>query len=236
MAKSLIHRSFAPIRRLLPNWLSNPIRNTVTAVLTPVMYSYRTGHFRSSLRMAAVSRRGDPIPWYTYPAIDFLSGRTFKNKTVLEFGGGQSTLWWAARASSVVTFEANREWHDRIRLGMPTNVELHHVDRARGESDSSQVETILSARSQLKYDVIVIDGLTRGELFDIACNHVAPDGIIICDNAEGYGFFEGFRDRGLNRVDFYGNAPGILLPHCTSIYFASSSFAFDSTIPIQAMI
>jgi hypothetical protein len=68
--------------------------------------------------------------------------------------------------------------------------------------------------------VVIIDGLTRGDLFDIASKYVAPNGIIICDNAEGYGFYEGFKDRGFSRVDFYGNAPGILLPHCTSIFFA----------------
>ena len=235
MGESVFHKTFAPIRKLLPPWLANTIRNGVTAVLTPALYSYRTGHFRSSLKMAAVCKHGNPLPWYTYPAIDFLGGRRFENRTVLEFGGGQSTLWWATRASSVVTFEANRAWHDRIKIGMPINVDLHYVSRESGESDASQVTTILSAKTNRQYDVVVIDGLTRAQMFDIACNYIAPGGIIICDNAEGYGFYEGFKDRGLSRVDFYGNAPGILLPHCTSIYFAAASFAFDAAIPIRVI-
>ncbi|MGC1360796.1 MAG: hypothetical protein WA826_06450, partial [Silvibacterium sp.] len=69
------------------------------------------------MKRAAVSKNGEPIPWYTYPIIDFLSDRDFKNKNILEFGGGQSTLWWAKRARRVVTFEGKREWHDRIRAG-----------------------------------------------------------------------------------------------------------------------
>jgi hypothetical protein len=235
MAKSLIHQSFALIRKLLPKWLSDPIRNSVTALLTPALYSYRTGHFRSSLKMAAVSRHGDPIPWYTYPTIDFLAGRSYAGKTVLEFGGGQSTLWWASQADSVVTFEANREWHDKIKVGMPPNVDLHYVARESGVSDAAQIVSALSSKSRLQYDVVIIDGLTRAQLFDLALKYIAPDGILICDNAEGYGFYEGFKDCGLNRVDFYGNAPGILLPHCTSIYFASHSFAFDSAIPIRVI-
>ena len=28
----------------------------------------------------------------------------------------------------------------------------------------------------------------------------------------------GFKERGLKRVDFYGNAPGFIHPHCTSLY------------------
>jgi len=231
MAQSFLHRSFAPIRKLLPAWLANPIRNAVTAVLTPAIYSYRTGHFRSSLKMAAVSRHGDPLPWYTYPAIDFLTSRSYAGKTVLEFGGGQSTLWWASHASSVVTFEANREWHDKIKTGMPSNVDLHHINRDLGITDADQINAILSTKTLNQYDIIIIDGLTRAQLFNIAIQRVSPNGIIICDNAEGYGFFEGFQDSGLHRVDFYGNAPGILLPHCTSIYFSPTSFPFDPPHP-----
>lgn len=233
MAESLIHSAFAPLRRLLPRQLSSPLRSVVTAVLTPIHYSYRTGHFRSSLKMAAVTRHGDPLPWYTYPAIDFLKDRSYTGKSVLEFGGGQSTLWWAAHASSVVTFEADRAWHDRIKIGMPSNVDLNLVPRENGKQDALHVSTMLATKPIQQFDVVIIDGLTRGDLFDIACNYVAPNGIIICDNAEGYGFYEGFRNRGFSRVDFYGNAPGILLPHCTSIYFPASSFVFDPAVPIR---
>jgi len=220
LAESLVHNTFAPVKKLLPSWLSNPVRNVVTAVLTPIAFSYRTGHFRSSLKMAAVTRHGDPLPWYA-------------GKTVLEFGGGQSTLWWAAHAASVVTFEADRAWHDRIKIGMPANVDLNLVPREHGKQDAFHVTNMLATKPIQKYDVVIIDGLTRGDLFDIACKYVAPNGIIICDNAEGYGFYEGFKDRGFNRVDFYGNAPGILLPHCTSIFFNATSFVFDPAVPIR---
>ena len=59
--------------------------------------------------------------------------------------------------------------------------------------------------------------------------------IIICDNAEGYGFYEGFKSRGMDRVDFYGYCPGVILEHSTSIYFMRSSFVFDPTIPIHVI-
>ncbi|MGB0123347.1 MAG: hypothetical protein WA419_00020 [Silvibacterium sp.] len=232
MTRSFLQGIFAPVRKLLPKWLSDPIRNVGTAVLTPAIYSYRTGHFRSSLKRAAVSKNGEPIPWYTYPIIDFLSDRDFKNKNILEFGGGQSTLWWAKRARRVVTFEGKREWHDRIRAGMPANVELHHVSMEDSKACACEVAEILSMKAYSQYDVIVIDGLPRREMIEISCRVRAADGVIICDNAEGYEFYERFKDRGLSRVDFYGNAPGVVLPHCTSIYFGSSSFVFDPGIPI----
>jgi hypothetical protein len=47
-------------------------------------------------------------------------------------------------------------------------------------------------------------------------------------------FYSGFRDSGLSRVDFYGNAPGVVLPHCTSIYFRAT-FVFDPSVPIRSL-
>lgn len=182
--------------------------------------------------MSAVSKDGSPLPWYTYPSIDFLKTRSYAGKLILEFGGGQSTLWWAARARHVVTLEGDKQWFDKISGKMPANVELCHVSMESEAANIAHVEEALNGRNYPQYDVIVIDGLYRSAMISIAISRLAADGIIVCDNAEGYGFYEGFKDSGLLRVDFFGNAPGVVLPHSTSIYFRPSSFVFDATHPI----
>jgi len=154
---------------------------------------------------------------------------------VLEFGGGQSTLWWAERAKSVVTLEGDKDWYEKIKGNMPDNVDLSYVSMESKEANVSQVKESLSEKSYEEYDVIIIDGLYRFEMIDIAINYLKDDGIIICDNAEGYGFYEGFKDRGLSRVDFFGNAPGVVLPHSTSIYFRPTSFVFQAVFPIPVI-
>ena len=235
MTQTIIQKSFAPVKKLLPSWIANPLRNVVTAFLTPVLFSYRSGHFRSSFKMAAVTKNGEPIPWYTYPAINFLKYRTYRERTVLEFGGGQSTLWWAKQAQAVVTFEGNESWYNKIKGNMPSNVHLHHVSGKKGDEQVTEINRILESLPYEKYDVIAIDGLYRYEMIDIACRVLSDDGIIICDNAEGYGFYEGFKDRGLGRVDFYGNAPGVILPYCTAFYFRHNSFVFHAENPIHVI-
>lgn len=182
--------------------------------------------------MAAISKSGEPIPWYTYPSIDFLKSRLYEDRMILEFGGGQSSLWWAKRAKGVVTLEGDREWHDKIRQNMPDNVELHYVSMENSSVNVSQVNGVLKSKAYSQYDVIIIDGLYREEMIQIAIGLMTDDGMIICDNAESYGFYEGFKETGLSRVDFVGNAPGIVLPHCTSIYFKPSTFAFGCKFPI----
>jgi hypothetical protein len=233
--KAFIHRRiFRPISAVLPRWLSNALRGFATAVLTPIVFSYRTGHFRSSLRMKAVDRRGEALPWYTYPSIDFLEGRTYTDKIVLEFGGGQSTLWWAARAKNVVTLEENRDWFEQLKKLVPSNVDLTHV-AYDSDQHAAQASAVLARQPHGRYDVIVIDGLIRTVLVPLALSRLADGGMIICDNAEGYGFYEAFRNCGLDRVDFYGHAPGVLLPHATSIFFKPGAFAFSAHHPIRVI-
>src|SRR5687768_4876731 len=111
----------------MPDWTTNPrlaerlqkalplsiyifLRNLAAAVLTPILFSKRTGHFRSSLRARSVDRQGNPIPWYTYPAFDFLAGKDYTGKRILEFGAGHSTLWWMQRAAEVVGIEGSEAW------------------------------------------------------------------------------------------------------------------------------
>jgi hypothetical protein len=105
MALTRLQHWFAPIKRILPEAIWLPLRAAATAVITPIRFSRVTGHWKSSLRTVAQAADGTPLPWYTYPAIDFLTQRDFSGKNVLEFGGGQSTLWWSARARSVLTIE-----------------------------------------------------------------------------------------------------------------------------------
>ena len=185
--------------------------------------------------MAAVSRSGDPLPWYTYPCIDFLKYRSYEDKTVLEFGAGQSTLWWARRARHVVAFEEDEAWYQQLKTRVPVNVELQLVPIDSPSACVEAINRILSLQPDPRFDVVVIDGLWRYQLIDIAVRVVKETGVIVCDNAEGYGFYEGFKDRNFYRVDFFGNTPGVVLPHCTSIFFRPGSFVFDPKHPIPVI-
>jgi hypothetical protein len=235
MTQTIIQTTFAPFKKYLPGWIASPVRNVVTAFLTPALFSYRSGHFVSSLRAKAVKNNGEPLPWYTYPSIDFLKNRSYVGKSVLEFGAGQSTLWWAKRAKHVVALEGDKAWYGAIVKSMPPNAEMHLVSIESPEACVRDVENVL-ANSETRFDVIIIDGLYRFEMTPFAKRLMAEDGMIVCDNAEGYGFYDAFKDSGLCRVDFFGHAPGVVLPHSTSIFFKPDCFAFkaDHAIPVIA--
>lgn len=235
MTEIWLHRAFRPVKKVFPRWLTEPVRRLGTALLTPLFFSYRSGHFRSSLAARAVCRKGAPIPWYTYPSIDFLKVRDFRGRSVLECGAGQSTLWWAKRAKRVVALEGSKQWYETVRKAVPPNVDLHLVSMESAEACVADVRQALESSGNAKFDVIIIDGLYREELAEMAKALVTEDGMIVCDNAESYGFRDALAESELARVDFYGYAPGVVLPHATSIYFTSKSFAFDARHDIAVM-
>jgi hypothetical protein len=229
---TLIHRIARPIKKILPESVWSPARAYATGIFTPFRFSTTTGHWRSSLRRAACDSTGKAIPWYTYPAIDFLHQRDFRDKAVLEFGGGQSTIWWAARANHVLTIEEDEAWFKRIASEAPTNASVHHLAVDGGTRAIVEIRQLVGNLHPEPFDVVVIDGHLRCELVCFALEKLSPSGAIIFDNAEGYGFYNETKWRSLQRIDFYGFAPGVSLRHCTSILFDRNTFLLDPQIPI----
>ena len=225
----LVHRIFAPISRILPSPIANFIRGVATAILTPLFWSCRSGHFRSSLRRLALSQTGEPIPWYSYPAIDYLSQLKAKELAVLEFGAGQSTLWWANRAKSVTSLESDPDWYRSLKSKEPPNVDLHLCAPSHDDMPDS-------IRSR-QYDVVIVDSSFRYEAVQLATTLTKQSGLIVLDNSDVSWAPENIENSidtdagntnpiaeqmahlGFNRVDFYGHAPGVIRPQCTSIFF-----------------
>ncbi len=209
------------------------VRRVATALLTPLVFSYETGHFQASLRRRAVDKRGQPLPWYTYPAIDFLKHQDLSGKRILEWGAGQSTYWWAQRALSVLSFESDSEWYKRLRSDLPHNVTLLLVP-----------ENLVGIDRYLdgQYDLIIVDGFDRYKCAERSVELLARDGAVIVDNSEGYWGPSGqypiidlFRSLEFGRVDFYGFCPGVILPHCTSLFFRNSCFLlFNARPPVRS--
>lgn len=230
-----VHRAYRGLQRILPKSLARYLRSAATAFLAPNFLAYRSGHWRSSFARRAVDRIGRPIPWYTYPSLEYLQRQSFVGKRILEFGGGQSTLWWAARADYVMTIETDEAWAKHLQGSAPRNATVIYLDLTTGtrRGHVAALQDRLRTEHPEPFDIIVIDGAKyRSSYAKLARDFLSRDGAIICDNAEGFGIFEALRNSGLSRVDFYGIAPGTIAPAATSIYFNGGSFLFDNSRPI----
>jgi len=172
-----------------------------------------------------VDTKGESLPWYTYPAIDFLSKKRYKDRHILEWGAGYSSLWWAKRAASVTSIEDDVRWLNELREQAPANLNL-----------AEALDPLIKTRKSLKrekYDVIVIDGLDRYQCAELSLDLVSDDGCVVLDNAEGYWgaeneypILELFRHHKYQRVEFFGYVPGIVNPQCTAIFYKDKCFLF----------
>jgi hypothetical protein len=181
------------------------------------------GFLRSVATEKPLAGDGEPYPWYTYPALEYLKQLDFSDKTVFEYGCGHSTLFWAARAARVVSVEHNPDWYSLVRAKLPGNCTLVH------EPQSDDYAAAI-ARFDQQFDVIVVDGLVTGRT-RLKCARAAlpwlrDGGMIILDNSDWLPeSARVLRAAGLIEVDMTGFAP-INDYTCTTSFFLHRDFAF----------
>lgn len=178
-------------------------------------YLVQQGWFQSFNRRQSIDAAGKPIPWYTYPAIEFIGARLRREMNVFEYGSGNSTDWYAERVANVVACEHDREWAALVRKKLPPNATL--VESELGEGYVNEI-----SRHNRKFDVVAIDGRMRNECARHSVEFLSAGGIIIWDNAERPEYVPGLRflaDRGFRQIDFSGLGPIHLAISRTSILY-----------------
>jgi len=189
-----------------------------------------SGWLNSLLNGKPVDAKGNPVPWFTYPAIDFLDRLNAKAFDVFEWGAGQSTLWWAKRVRSVRAVDHDAGWYQKVRSGLPENarvelqVEMAGYVSAIGSDDAT-------------FDVVVVDGKHRNECIDAAILRCKTEGLIVLDNSDrrAYGAgIERLMQAGYRRIDFFGLLPSYLYRSCTSVFFKDDRYVRDARLPYEA--
>ncbi|KAF0811510.1 hypothetical protein IGB42_04042 [Andreprevotia sp. IGB-42] len=173
------------------------------------------GWLQSYTSRSSVDRHGDPVPWITYPAIDFLDRRLHQHLDVFEFGCGNSTLWLSKKTRAVHSVEHDADWFQKIKATLPGNAFLQYVPL---EYDGDYCRSVLNG----KWHVIFVDGRDRVNCIKHALHALTTDGIVILDNSDrkNYGdALEVLADSGFRQLPFTGLAP--ITPHIseTSIFY-----------------
>jgi hypothetical protein len=177
-------------------------------------------HLKSVVAQRPVDAGDRPLPWYTYPAIEYLEQLDFRDRTVFEFGSGASTLFWGRVARRVVSVEDNEGWFESVSREAPANC------RVILETDVAGVPGVLAGTGE-QFDVIVVDGPARGgtrlKCCRAAVQALRPGGLIILDNSDWLPQSAKFlRDYGLLQVDMTGFAPICAHVQTTSLFFDRS--------------
>jgi hypothetical protein len=188
------------------------------------------GQFKTMKTWECLDKYNNKIPWYTYPAIEYLNNLDFSSKVIFEFGSGNSSSYWSKKSKLVISVEHNKEWYEKVESTTNNNQRLLLCQ------DNIEYENSITTNGQ-KFDVIIIDGIRRPECSKViaaALNKDSEEGfMVILDNSDWYKETSKFLRDELNliEVDFHGFGPINNYTWTTSI-FLSRNFKFS---PINNM-
>lgn len=174
-------------------------------------------------------------PWWVYRAADqveeFLASKDGKAR-VFEYGAGASTVWLAPRAGEIHSVEHDGAFLDvmRPKLADYDHVTLHDVAPGKRTPGSTAIsgrpghedldfaeyaDTIKQVGGQ--FDLIIVDGRARVACLEIAKEHLAPDGLLLFDDAGRQRYTAGLQTCGLEVNILKGLAPSSPFPDTTAL-------------------
>lgn len=160
---------------------------------------------------------GSPIPWYTYPAIEYFNQLDAKGLRIFEYGSGNSSLYWAHKGADVWSVEHDHEWYQTM-----ASKAAQLKDLVFCESVDDYAAAIGSVSGM--FDIIIIDGAWRNECASTCINRLSEGGVIILDNSDWYTDVSEFlRSKGFFQVDFSGFGPINAYCWTTSIFMRVQS-------------
>ena len=161
------------------------------------------GWARSLRGKIPVDANGEPLPWIPYCAINLLEERLEPDFRVLEYGSGNSTLFFMKRVQSVTSIEHNSQWLDFVKRSAQSNVTLVGVP-AEPPHAYAQPDAIKGNH----YDLILVDGIHRTHAFAAAITMLTQRGVILLDDSDRPEYAPAFasaKAAGLRLLHFEGH-------------------------------
>ncbi|NIZ41273.1 hypothetical protein PVA45_07610 (plasmid) [Entomospira entomophila] len=210
--------------------LSDPdLQNAASQIITSQLYTQ--GTLRSHKEKIAVDRDGNPIPWMTYPFIDYSKTIDLSDKVIFEYGAGNGTLYWAKRCKKIYSVENDANWYQRMISLKPENSTIYL------ETDQKLYAKSIE-KPGCRFDMIIVDGgCCRGDAIIEAVRHLSDGGMIVLDNANRFMNIHRFLfSQGFVRFSFEGLTPSALHGNSTSLFLYLPKFPFKQQVMIETMV
>ncbi|NEQ35203.1 MAG: FkbM family methyltransferase [Okeania sp. SIO3I5] len=191
-------------------------------------YLETSGWLKSLTEGKSIDYNYNPLPWYSYPAIEFIEDKLKSDFRVFEYGSGQSTLWYAQRVKEVISVEHNPDYFLKIKSYTPENVILSLLE------DREKYAAEINKYNDGYFDIIAIDGINRVGCAEVCYRKLTANGLIIFDNSareENDVALEFLQEKKFKRLDFYGLLPTQKYKICTSIFLQNEEVFNRGSLP-----
>lgn len=207
------------VRRLVNESLPEPVEEPTYPVVDILLNLH--GYARTIRSKQPESADGSPIPWYTYPAIEYFNQLDVKGSRIFEYGSGNSSLYWAHKGADIWSVEHDHVWFENMSSKA---AQLRGLFFRETANDYAAAIDCVSGQ----FDIIIIDGAWRNECARACLNRLADGGVFILDNADWYTDVGKFlRSKGLFQIDFSGFGPINAYCWTTSIFMRFQSPLLD---------
>jgi len=180
-------------------------------------YLIDIGWFEAFKSGSSINKNLEPVPWVTYPFIDFIEGRLNKTMKVFEYGSGFSTLFYTERTLSVTSVEHNADWFEKMKSLVPPNSDIIYCE---DDIDGFYSKAVRTKGEQ--YDLIIVDANDRVNCTKQALSALSDSGVIILDDSEREEYGEGFdfmTSNNFKHLDFSGISPGCFIRKATTVFY-----------------
>lgn len=200
----------------LSHYISNPLKVKFLLFLMDHGYLYEKGWLNSIVSKEIIDKNLQPLPWLSYPAIDFLNEVLPANAKIFEFGAGNSTLYFANKYASVTSVENDPAWYNSLKHKLKPQINYHLILATEREDYIKSL-----ANSTGKYDLILVDGRWRKPCLIEAARFI-ENGYIVLDDADREYYkpaIEVLKNDGFYAISFNGMSAGSFDNHSTMIFW-----------------
>lgn len=180
-------------------------------------YILTKGWLGSAMLGTPISPKGENLPWINYPMIDLLEAKLKSNFLVLEYGGGNSTIFFQKRVGKVYTVEDNKQWFHY----MAERIKSDNVNIIFANDKEEYIQSMKNVITDA--ELIVVDGLYRGEILTYLANeNLSKKTVILPDDTER-SEYNGAKDlmngKGYKELRLSGMKPCLVEESCSSLFY-----------------
>jgi hypothetical protein len=179
-------------------------------------YLVQVGWPKTRATRTSTDAQGRPLPWFTYPAIEFLADRVRRDWRILEYGSGAGTCWWSRHCDDVVAVEHDPHWAESVATRCPARLvkvlelgEEHYVRPAE-------------ISGMAGFDVVVVDGIFREQCLASCTELLSARGVVVLDDAQRPEYASAIAElltKGFRSLPFHGPQPVSKHPGCTLVLY-----------------
>ena len=152
-------------------------------------YKINPRYIYARLRNKYYEYKNTNLPWLTEKVNRFLEENLSKDDTVLEFGSGRSTQFFANRVKKVYSRENHQGWFEKVKIDLQ-NKDIQNFEY-EFYSDLNQYANVDQIQDN-SIDIALIDGRNRANCLINSIPKIKQGGVLILDNAERYLIYDTF--------------------------------------------